>query len=89
MAVAEFERAIIRERVKAGIAAARARGKHLGRPTGSHGISAKKRAQLRAEVAANPTITVRELAHRIGISVGSAVNLRREAVGDSSPTPSV
>jgi DNA invertase Pin-like site-specific DNA recombinase len=50
MAVAELERAIIRERVKAGIAAARAKGKHLGRPTGSHGISAKKRAQLKAEV---------------------------------------
>lgn len=32
MAVAEFERGIIRERVKAGVAAARARGVKLGRP---------------------------------------------------------
>jgi DNA invertase Pin-like site-specific DNA recombinase len=33
MAVAEFERAIIQERVNAGIAAARNRGVRLGRPT--------------------------------------------------------
>lgn len=79
MAIAELKRAIIRERVKAGIAAARARGKHLGRTTGILGISAKKRAQLKAEVAANPAITIRELAHRVGISVGSAVTLRRDA----------
>jgi DNA invertase Pin-like site-specific DNA recombinase len=31
-ALAEFERALIRERVTAGIAAARKRGKHVGRP---------------------------------------------------------
>jgi DNA invertase Pin-like site-specific DNA recombinase len=31
-AVAEFERAMIRERVRAGVAKARAQGKHLGRP---------------------------------------------------------
>jgi DNA invertase Pin-like site-specific DNA recombinase len=32
MAVADFERGIIRERVKAGVAAAKARGVRLGRP---------------------------------------------------------
>jgi len=31
-AMAEFERSIIRERTRAGVAAARARGKHIGRP---------------------------------------------------------
>lgn len=35
MAVAEFERSLIRERTKAGLAAARARGARLGRPRGS------------------------------------------------------
>ncbi len=78
MAVAEFERAIIRDRVKAGIAAARARGRHLGRPKGSLEISPKKRALLKTLVAENPTITFRELAVRVGISVGGASNLRRE-----------
>lgn len=36
MAVAEFEREIIRERVNAGLRAARARGKRLGRPATLH-----------------------------------------------------
>jgi len=36
MAVAEFERAIIKERVNAGISAARNRGVRLGRPTTLH-----------------------------------------------------
>ena len=35
MAVAEFERSLIRERTKAGLTAARARGARLGRPAGS------------------------------------------------------
>jgi DNA invertase Pin-like site-specific DNA recombinase len=35
MAVAEFERSLIRERTKAGLASARVRGATLGRPTGS------------------------------------------------------
>jgi len=76
-AVAEFERAIIRDRVKAGIAAARKRGKHLGRPKGSLGVSEKKRAQVRSELATNPKITVRELALRCGVSIGTAANLKK------------
>lgn len=36
MAVAEFERSLIKERTKAGLAVARAKGKRLGRPEG-HG----------------------------------------------------
>jgi DNA invertase Pin-like site-specific DNA recombinase len=37
MAVAEFERGIIRERVNAGLAAARERGVQLGRPSTING----------------------------------------------------
>jgi DNA invertase Pin-like site-specific DNA recombinase len=36
MAVAEFERSLIRERTRAGLASARARGARLGRPRGSN-----------------------------------------------------
>ena len=45
---AEFERAMIRERVKAGLARAKASGKRLGRPTIGDELAAKVRA-LRKE----------------------------------------
>jgi DNA invertase Pin-like site-specific DNA recombinase len=43
---AEFERSMIRERVKAGIVRARAQGKALGRPT----IDAKTEAAIRKDL---------------------------------------
>ncbi|MFA4971618.1 MAG: recombinase family protein [bacterium] len=46
-AVAEFERAIIAERVKAGMKAAKSRGKHCGRPKASLDLSLAR--QLRSE----------------------------------------
>src|SRR5690242_4695048 len=45
---AEFERAMIQERVKAGLARAKAQGKRLGRPTVGAAVEAKIRA-LRAK----------------------------------------
>jgi DNA invertase Pin-like site-specific DNA recombinase len=50
-AMAELERELIRERVKAGIAHARARGKRLGRPTvrRDHDKDAKVIRQMRAD----------------------------------------
>ena len=41
MAVAEFERGIIKERVNAGLAAVRQRGVQLGRPTTINGRAAE------------------------------------------------
>ncbi len=62
--LAEFERGIIRERTKAGLAAARARGKIGGRP------SALALADLAAAKALlrDPGITVEEAARRVGVS---------------------
>lgn len=63
-ALAEFERAIIGERTRAGLEAARARGRKGGRP-------AKLRAQdLKAARAllADRSITVAEVAARLGVS---------------------
>ena len=63
-ALAEFERSIIRERTKAGLAAARARGKLGGRP----------RAWNEADIAAakallrDPNIGVEEAAKRLGVA---------------------
>jgi DNA invertase Pin-like site-specific DNA recombinase len=73
MAVAEFEREIIRERVQAGLAAARARGAKLGRPNslGEH------RAAVAALLATGRG--VREIARELGLPVSSAYKLVRAA----------
>lgn len=47
MGVAEFERAMVQERVKAGLERARAQGKQLGRPTVSAEVA--RIAELRGE----------------------------------------
>lgn len=62
-AFAEFERELIRERVKAGVAHAKAKGKRLGRPIEE--INVKKLLELR-----NQGSTVRAIAQEIGVSVG-------------------
>jgi DNA invertase Pin-like site-specific DNA recombinase len=63
--IAEFERELIRDRVRSGLAAARRKGKRLGRPRVAVDI-AKIRC-LRAEGASWPTI-----AKKLGIGVGTA-----------------
>jgi DNA invertase Pin-like site-specific DNA recombinase len=68
MAVAEFEREIIRERTKAGLKAALARGSTLGR---------KARQWMPEEIAAIKAHngTVKELAQKLGASIGTAHKL--------------
>jgi DNA invertase Pin-like site-specific DNA recombinase len=65
--IAEFERELIRERVRSGLAAARARGKRIGRPRKI--VDSTEIARLRAAGASWRTI-----ATRLGISVGTAHN---------------
>jgi DNA invertase Pin-like site-specific DNA recombinase len=62
---AEFERALIQERVRAGLARARAQGKQLGRPR----VSAEVEAAVRAARAAGKGI--RKIAGELGIGVGT------------------
>jgi len=62
---AEFERSMIRERVKAGLSRARARGKKLGRPT----VSAKVENAVRRERAKGKGI--RKIAADVGCGVGT------------------
>jgi putative DNA-invertase from lambdoid prophage Rac len=59
---AEFEREILRERVKAGIAQARAKGITLGRPKSA----AKKAAEVRS-LYRKDKLTKSEIARRLGI----------------------
>jgi len=63
--MAEFERSLTQERVKAGIAHARAKGKRLGRP--SIAVDTARIANLRTIGKSWPAI-----AREMGISVGKA-----------------
>lgn len=62
-ALAEFERSIIRERTKAGLASAKARGRRGGRPPA---LSAEDLTHARAMLA-DPDITVDQVAKRLGV----------------------
>jgi DNA invertase Pin-like site-specific DNA recombinase len=78
LAVSEFERDIIRERTLAGLAAARARGTRLGRP--SLQLSKDAAQTLRRFVRANgkgSRASYRALADELGVSVGKAHALAR------------
>src|SRR4051812_1290905 len=66
-ALAEFERAVIRERTRAGLQAARARGKKGGRP---RRIGSKDLAVAKAMLA-DPEISVEEVAARLKTSVAT------------------
>lgn len=66
-ALAEFERAIIRERTRAGLDAARARGRKGGRPKQ---MTAKKIAMARGMLA-DPTITMDDVARELGVSIAT------------------
>ena len=63
--IAEFERELIRSRVRSGLAAARAKGKRLGRPRSV--VDAAQIARLRDSGA-----SWREISERMGIGVGTA-----------------
>jgi DNA invertase Pin-like site-specific DNA recombinase len=69
-AVAELERSLIAERVKAGLRNARAKGKRLGRP--GKGVDASSVARLRASGA-----TWRVVADKLGVSTRSVRRVRQ------------
>jgi len=72
-AVAQFERSLIGERVKSGLANARAKGKVLGRPS-LRKLSRAESRQLRKE-RAQRNIPFRALAQKFGVSVWTAHRL--------------
>jgi DNA invertase Pin-like site-specific DNA recombinase len=67
---AEFERAMIRDRVNAGLARAKSEGKTLGRPK----LAADKTTAIRASLAAGNS--VRTVAKALGASVGTVHRVR-------------
>lgn len=78
--IAEFERELIRDRVKSGIAAARSKGKKLGRPRVV--VDATQIARLRASGASWPSI-----ARQLGVSVGTVYQAARSLSKIPSKTP--
>lgn len=63
-AMAEFERALIQERVRAGLRHARAQGKRLGRP--GVDVEAKRILEFRAQGA-----SLRAIARQLGVGLGT------------------
>lgn len=71
---AEFERAMIQERVKAGLARAKAQGKVLGRPRIVDERMSAAVLEARAE-----GLSVRKIAARVGASVGTVQSILKAA----------
>lgn len=71
--MAEFERSLIQERVKAGLQAAKKRGKRLGRPPLPH-MTPERIAELRRERRKN-NVPFRDLAKKFSISPWTAHHL--------------
>jgi DNA invertase Pin-like site-specific DNA recombinase len=66
---AEFERAIIVERVHAGIARARTCGTRSGRPIGRPPLAPERDAAIRQDLAAGVGIVKAARTHKTGVSV--------------------
>jgi DNA invertase Pin-like site-specific DNA recombinase len=75
-ALAEFERDLIRERTSAGLAAARARGRHGGRPS----VLTGHKVRVAQEMYASGQYTVAAIAKTLGVSRAS---IYRHLTGDS------
>jgi DNA invertase Pin-like site-specific DNA recombinase len=72
-AVAEFERDLIRERTKAGMKAAKARGVKFGRETV---VTEAQRVLAKEILQHNPDTSVTSLSKRLGLSLGTASRLK-------------
>jgi DNA invertase Pin-like site-specific DNA recombinase len=76
---AEFERAMIQERVRAGLARAKDAGKQLGRPR----LAADVENRIRKALATSGRPGVRKIAKRFGVAVSTVQRVSAEA--QSSP----
>jgi DNA invertase Pin-like site-specific DNA recombinase len=70
---AEFERAMIQERVRAGLLRAVSEGKQLGRPR----IAPELEERIRKALAVPGRPGVREIAKQLGVAVGTVQRISR------------
>lgn len=82
LAVAEFERSIISERVRAGMAAARKKGRLPGRPKGSKSIPSRRRLKAEELLRADPGMTCQRLAGEARVAVGTAWKWKKEILAE-------
>jgi len=90
-AVAEFEREIIRERTRAGVAAARRRGKRLGRPRAERRLAGHKGPRLdldgaRALIATGASL--RAASRQLGVAEATLRRAMARAASESLPMSS-
>jgi DNA invertase Pin-like site-specific DNA recombinase len=91
-ALAEFERDVIRERTRAGLAAARARGKRGGRPK-AKALDSPQKIAMAHRLYADKANTITEICATLGVSratlyryLGRALDAASDTgTGDSSP----
>jgi putative DNA-invertase from lambdoid prophage Rac len=76
---AEFERDVLRERVKAGMQHARLKGKVLGRPT----TARDKADEIKELIAAG--LSKKEIANRLGVGRASVYRVLEQATASSEP----
>ena len=72
--LAEFERSLIAERVKAGMQRAKAQGTHTGRPA----LPSLTRAKVEELLRQTPPLSLRAIARQAGVSVQTVANVRRK-----------
>lgn len=80
-AVAEFERTLISERTKQGMALAKKRGVRMGREKGKRSLPDRRYREVERIVRETPGISCPKLARAAGISVGTAWKWKREILG--------
>ena len=80
-AFAEFERSIIRQRIKAGLKRAVAQGARLGRPKVDIALERKAQKHLRRGVG------ILKVAKMVGLGTGTVQRIKQEMKTVHSPTP--
>ena len=85
--MAEFEREIIRERKKAGLDSAKARGKIGGRPAGLSKAAMEKAKSART-LFKSGTKTVEEIARILGIGRATCYRYIQSSQGEDAPNSS-
>jgi DNA invertase Pin-like site-specific DNA recombinase len=73
---AEFEAAMIRERVRAGVARAKRKGTKSGRPIGRPKLDPKREAVVRKSLAAGAGIL--KVARTVGVGTGTVARIAKE-----------